>query len=315
MAGPTIRLTFAGDSTDLDRAAARAGESTRRMADDIGDASDRARSAGGGLDALGDASDGAESKLTGFADIVAGFSDTATAFAEGDVAGMAAGLASMAGGIAAFVVPVLGTLAATLRTAVGGAMSFIAAHPLVFALLALAAVFVLLWMNSQTFRDIVIGVFNAVSSFITSSFGAAMDWVRGAIDNMVGWFSALPGRIGGFFRAVGDGIRNAFSGAFSGIKSLWNNTVGRINFTIPSWVPLIGGRSFGMPRFHTGGVVPGTQGQEMMAILQAGERVIPRGQAAGGGGGEIRFVGNTDTAVATLIMHLVRTGKIQMKGV
>lgn len=315
MPGPTIRLTFAGDTSDLDRAMSNVGGSSRRMADEVGDASDRARSAGGALDDLGDKADGAEGKFQGMSDVITGFGDTATAFAEGDVAGMAAGLAGMAGGIAAFVIPVLGTLATTLRTAVGGALSFVAAHPIVFALLALAAIFVLLWMNSETFRNIVIGVFDAVASFMTDSFGAAVDWVRGAVDGLVGWFSALPGRIGGFFQGIGSAIIGAFRWAFNSVAGLWNNTVGRINFSIPSWVPGIGGNSFGVPNiptFHTGGVVPGFQGSEMLAVLQAGERVTPAGQVRGEGGGAVRFAGNTDTAVATMIMALIRTGKIQI---
>jgi hypothetical protein len=48
----------------------------------------------------------------------------------------------------------------------------------------------------------------------------------------------------------------------------------------------------GFERFHMGGVVPGPPGSEHLAILQAGERVIPAGHSTGGtgsGGGSATF--------------------------
>ena len=49
---------------------------------------------------------------------------------------------------------------------------------------------------------------------------------------------------------------------------------------MPDWVPGIGGKGFDMPNLpvmHSGGVVPGTPGTEVLALLQAGERVTPIG--------------------------------------
>ena len=49
--------------------------------------------------------------------------------------------------------------------------------------------------------------------------------------------------------------------------------VGGFDLTVPQ-----------IPRLHSGGTVPGAPGAEMLAILQAGEQVIPAGgQSAGGG--------------------------------
>ncbi|MCF7548511.1 phage tail tape measure protein [Pseudonocardia sp. WMMC193] len=67
----------------------------------------------------------------------------------------------------------------------------------------------------------------------------------------------------------------------------------------------------------------GENGPELVN-LPAGSTVYPTGQsqqmaAAGGGGGAMRidvhFTGNTDSAMSTAIMHLIRTGQIQIKGV
>lgn len=47
--------------------------------------------------------------------------------------------------------------------------------------------------------------------------------------------------------------------------------------------------------FHTGGVVPGHGGMEQMAMLQAGETVIPRGASAPAGGITINVAGSVIT--------------------
>jgi hypothetical protein len=114
-------------------------------------------------------------------------------------------------------------------------------------------------------------------------------------------YKALHGVAAGAANA----IASAFRGAFNSIVSAWNNTVGRISFTVPGWVPGLGGRGFSIPRFHTGGIVSGAHGREVLAVLQAGERVTP----AGGGGGTaqtvtLRVIGN-DRALVELIKRLV----------
>lgn len=72
-----------------------------------------------------------------------------------------------------------------------------------------------------------------------------------------------------------------------------------------------------IPHFHDGGVVGGPAGSETLAVLKAGETVLPPGVspvAAGSGGGtSIHFTGNTDGAFASAFMGLVRTGKIQLR--
>jgi hypothetical protein len=40
----------------------------------------------------------------------------------------------------------------------------------------------------------------------------------------------------------------------------------------------------------------------------------PAPAGGGGGGPTVRFVGNTSDALATVIMQMVRTGKIQIQG-
>jgi len=57
--------------------------------------------------------------------------------------------------------------------------------------------------------------------------------------------------------------------------------VGKLSFHVPSWVPVVGGKGFDVPKiptYQTGGYVPTTG----LALLHAGETVIPAGQGTGG---------------------------------
>lgn len=77
-----------------------------------------------------------------------------------------------------------------------------------------------------------------------------------------------------------------FRTAFNYISDAWNSTIGSLSWTVPGWVPFIGGNSISVPhipRFHGGGTVPGPPGQEQLAILQGGEEV----STTRGGGGDI----------------------------
>lgn len=66
----------------------------------------------------------------------------------------------------------------------------------------LVAGLVYAWQNSETFRNIVMGVWEAVKAGIS----AAVDFIVGAI----GWFAELPGKVGGWFGEMKDwAIRKA----------------------------------------------------------------------------------------------------------
>jgi hypothetical protein len=68
--------------------------------------------------------------------------------------------------------------------------------------------------------------------------------------------------------------------------------------------------------FHTGGTVPGAPGTEMLALVQAGERIAP--VRAGGDGAALVVTVQAgrgpgpDAAVAELVLHLIRTGALQL---
>jgi phage-related protein len=144
------------------------------------------------------------------------------------------------------------------------------------ALFAIGAAFAVAYKKSETFRKIVTGAVNGVKAVV---------------------------------RGVGDFISGVWRRAFGAVRTAWNSTVGGKGFSIPDWVPIIGGRSFRIPRMHSGGIVPGAPGQESLAILQAGEEVKSRGQAGGRTVLELRGGGE----LARLLMELLR-GAIRSQG-
>ena len=77
-----------------------------------------------------------------------------------------------------------------------------------------------------------------------------------------------------------------FKTVFNGIASIWNNTVGKISFEIPKWVPGLGGKGFDMPNIPmlaNGGIV---QSPTLALIGERGpEAVIPLSQMGNMGGG------------------------------
>ena len=64
----------------------------------------------------------------------------------------------------------------------------------VLAIAALVAALIYAWNNSETFRSIVMGAWEAVKVGIS----AAVDWIIGAVQ----WFGQLPAMVGGWFASM-----------------------------------------------------------------------------------------------------------------
>ncbi|HEV7679989.1 MAG TPA: hypothetical protein VGQ42_15610 [Candidatus Dormibacteraeota bacterium] len=152
---------------------------------------------------------------------------------------------------------------------------------------AASAVFNWLKSNWPLLLDILLGPFGFVIGYVVQHF----DQIKTAVSNVIDGIAGVVGR-------VVDIITTPFKLAFNAIAGIWNNTVGKLSFHIPSWVPLIGGDGFDMPKiptFHTGGTVPGVRGQEVLALLQAGETVTSERDSRNGGRGHtIHVTANTN---------------------
>lgn len=108
-----------------------------------------------------------------------------------------------------------------------------------------------------------------------------------AADVFIGAFRRIKDSLVTIFRGVVGIILSPFRLAINFIIDLWNNTIGKIKFTVPSWVPVIGGKGFSvpnipkwdqaMPALAKGGVVYPTGSGSLVRVAEAGrpERIEP----------------------------------------
>lgn len=149
--------------------------------------------------------------------------------------------------------------------------------------------FIKLFNNCKPFHDWVINAFNSVKSVASTVINAVVGFFRSAIDiiksvwsGITGFFSGIWNGISKVFSGIGGWFENVFGGAVSGIKTAFNGitkffsgiwdgivdgvknavnfvigALDKIHFTVPSWVPIIGGSSFGfnIPKLAEGGIV------------------------------------------------------------
>jgi phage-related protein len=179
----------------------------------------------------------------------------------------AAAAASKAASIAATVATQAQTAAQWLLNA---AMS---ANPIllvVVAIAALAAGLVIAWKESETFRDIVTGAFEAVKGVvegvfnwvkdnwplllgiltgpiglavlaitrhwdtIKSGFTAVKDWIWNKIEEITGFFTGLPDKLKGAGEGMFDWIKGAFVVAWDAVRSVVNS-IKLPSITIGGW--------------------------------------------------------------------------------
>jgi hypothetical protein len=191
---------------------------------------------------------------------------------------------------------------------------------IVLAIIALVAIIVLIATKTTWFQDIwrvtwdwIKKAAAAVGSwFVDTLWGK---WIKGAWNSIVDagqsaldWFKKLPGLIGDAFKGLVNIITWPWRTAFNFISDAWNNTIGKLSWSVPSWVPFIGGNTISAPRlptlsaFHTGGIVPGSG--DVPILAKGGEGVFTREQMAalgGTGAGQLVLRGDGTRAMALMI--------------
>lgn len=341
MAGNTVTLTFAGDSTKLESAFDRVGQAARGMESDV-------RTSGDAFDRVGEAADNVDTKAMGFRDTLTGLQDGFAGIKKVNQDGLGFesllllgfGIGDLASGMFNFLIPSLksavtwlkgfniATAASAVQAKVVGAATKVwtgiqwlfnaamAANPVVLitlAIIALIAIIVLIATKTDWFQRI--------WKAMTKGVGIAIGWLKDRFNDWwtgvklifhkaVEVFKAIPGRIKSAFSGLVNILTWPYRTAFNLIARAWNNTVGRLSWTVPGWVPGIGGKSLSAPKlptFHRGGVVPGAAGAEMLAVLQAGERVTPT-SGSGAMVLEIRSAGSRiDDAIVEILLRALRT--------
>lgn len=120
--------------------------------------------------------------------------------------------------------------------------------------------------------DVISGIWEGMKSAIS---GVA-DWIGDRIDDIAGVFRSFKDTASNIFDTIGDVMTAPIRLAMNVIKRLWNSTLGGFSISIPDFPGIPGrGQSFSIPKMHSGGVVPGRRGDEVLRLLEAGELVIP----------------------------------------
>lgn len=177
-------------------------------------------------------------------------------------------IAGVIGGIA---VAILAANAAikiyTLGTQIATAAQFLwnaalTANPLGLIVVGIAAVIAII--------AILYTKFEGVRKVVDNVFGFIKDVVMGSIDVITTYVQTVLG---------------VYKTIFNTIAKLWNNTIGKLSFEFPSWVPGLGGKGFSVPNIPMlaeGGIV---NSPTLAMIGERGpEAVIPLNRAGGMGG-------------------------------
>jgi hypothetical protein len=152
---------------------------------------------------------------------------------------------------------------------------------------------------------------------ITGPFGLAIAFVVKFKDDIMGVFSLIYSGIKATMGFVADVISAPFKAAFRAVAGLWNNTIGKLSFSVPSWVPGLGGKGFDVPDIPVlgdGGIVTGPT---LALIGERGpEAVIPLNRAGSGMGGNTITVnvngGDPNQIVAALRRYISTNGTLPL---
>lgn len=183
----------------------------------------------------------------------------------------------------------------------------------------LVAAIIWLWDNSEGFRNFWINIWEG----IVSTTDWAVGFVKDIFNALVKFFTETE--VGKLIVKIFNAARDAVLAVIDAIKWLIDRIKGAISWlkdmfdnimkTVGAGQRLAGGTFTGgisTRRNHTGGVVEGMLGSEQLRILQAGERVIPRGQQGNSGDSTLRIDGDTDSAFASFLMKLVRDKVVRL---
>jgi len=301
----TVKISFTGDTTGLDRASKTAekdmgsvSDSTDKLATKTGTASGAFGALGSGFQLAGVQSGPWLAALGGLqlaTDAASGASDLLTLALESQrVKQIGTTIATIASNVAQKAAAAASAVWTGAQWLLNAALDANPIGLVVLAIAALIAIIVVIATKTTWFQTIwkaawggIKAAAKAVADWFSGPFvgffTGAWNWIVKKGEAVWSWIKGLPGKIKGAFSGLGDILLAPYRWAFNKIADAWNNTVGKLHFSVPSWVPGIGGKGFDapkLPHFHSGGIVPGPRSQEVLAVLRGGERVTANGQAA-----------------------------------
>ena len=193
-----------------------------------------------------------------------------------------------------------------------------------------------IWTATQVAVNVVVGIFNALMAMnpvvlVVAGIVALIavlvlaynkfDWFRNFVNAVFEGIKNAVTRSLDVIKGLFNGYMNFYKAIFNGIAKLWNNTIGKIEFKIPSWVPVIGGKEFkvpNIPMLAEGGIV----NKPTLAMIgeRGPEAVVPLDRYRGGGGGITVNINSTvaDASLPDKIVQALRdynrtTGPIRVQ--
>jgi hypothetical protein len=153
----------------------------------------------------------------------------------------------------------------------------------VVAIAALVAAFVIAYNKSETFRNAVNALFNGIKTGVIAS----VEFIKGYLNTVMNFYKSI----------------------FNGIAKLWNNSVGKLSFTAPSWIPGLGGKGFSVPQIPMlgdGGIV--TRPTLAMIGERGPEAVIPLNRSGGMGNITVNVMGGLSTSaeIGQAVVNAIR---------
>jgi TP901 family phage tail tape measure protein len=151
------------------------------------------------------------------------------------------------------------------------------------------AAFTALW---DALTEPVSKAWNKIKTVVSDKLEAIKRLFKSAKDGVVRAFSG-----------IWDGIKDGAKAAFNGVADIWNSTIGKLSFKVPSWVPGLGGKGWDVPdipTFALGGsmsrdglAIVGERGPELVS-LPKGARVSPSHAGPSMAGATINVTANTN---------------------
>jgi hypothetical protein len=164
--------------------------------------------------------------------------------------------------------------------------ALLAANPItivILAVVAFIAILTALYFKFDGVRKVVDTVFQAIKKGVSASLDFLGDYVQGVL--------------------------NIYKNIFNTIARLWNNTIGKLSFEFPSWVPGLGGKGFSVPKIPMlaeGGIV---RSATLAVVGEAGpEAVVPLDRGSGFGNVTVNVTGGlaTSAEIGQAVINAIR---------
>ena len=105
------------------------------------------------------------------------------------------------------------------------------------------------WLYANVISPVFAGIGAAFNWVWGNIINPVIGWIKGAINSVGSTVSSVFGGIAGFIGAAFQGALSVMRGPINGIIGLVNQAIRGLNslhVTIPDWVPLVGGQTFGL---------------------------------------------------------------------